>query len=282
MSAIAHYSLINFRPHVDRNEVITIGLLIRFDDEWDVRLLSDEAKVVALNPLYPQGGLTAVAVTLNTVLENIRTFSEAYDFLETLGGSPGLQKFVGQFPAATEPQYETEVAWLLSELVAPPVKPSNPRARIFAEPRLRTKLRNHFKNQQILAKNKDQINDHKVVERFPISEGKGLFAEFALKNSCMHITETVDFDVGLSSNRSKRLEAQAKTLILSAAKTHLGDTTRTYVIVAGSNRNVAKTSINLLEDYADVFALESAQDMDAYFKKIYTAANPSQSPLATQ
>lgn len=98
----------------------------------------------------------------------------------------------------------------------------------------------------------------------------------------MHITETVDFEVSLSSNRNKRMEAQAKTLILSAAKTHLGNNTKTYVIVAGSNRNVAKTSINLLEDYAEVFALESAEDMATYFHKIYTAANASQSPLLSQ
>lgn len=279
MSALAQYSLIDFRPHVDRNEIITIGLLIRFDGEWDVRLLPDESKVLALNPLYPAGGLTAVAITLNTILETTRTFSEARILLESLGGSPGLQRFIGQFPAENEHQYEMEVAWLLAEMVVPPLKEGESRARIAAEPRLKTKLRNHFRQQQILARSKDQINDHKVVEKFPIGEGKGLFAEFALKNSCMHITETVDFDVSLSSNRNKRLEAQAKTLILSAAKTHLGNATKTYVIVAGSNRTVAKPSINLLEDYAEVFALESADDMNSYFDKIYAAANASQSAL---
>lgn len=48
---------------------------------------------------------------------------------------------------------------------------------------------------------------------FLIEAGKGIIAEFALKNSCMHITAAVDFDMALSSNRNKRLEAQAKNLV---------------------------------------------------------------------
>lgn len=144
MSVLAQYSLIDYRPHVDRREVITIGLLIRFDDEWDVRLLPDESKLLALNPQYPSGGLTAIAVTLNSILENLTTFSEAKRLLESFGGSPGLQPFVGQFPAASEQQYEVEVAWLMAEMVAPPLKDGGPRTRIVAEPRLKTKLRSHF------------------------------------------------------------------------------------------------------------------------------------------
>lgn len=279
MSELAKYCVIDYRPNFERNEVVTIGLLVRFENEWDIRLLPDASKVSALNPLYPIGGITAVGITLMRLLESVDSFQAARTLLTQLGGSPGLQEFVGQFPSDSDQQYENEIAWLMSELVSPPLPAVQASMRLVSEPRLRTKLRTHFKNHHILARSKDQINEHKVVENFPIEEGKGLFAEFALKNSCMHITETVDFDVAMSSARNKRLEAQAKTLILSAAKDRLGATTKTYVIVAGSNRNVAKTSVNLLTDYAEVFALESADDMNSYFQKIYTAANSSQNFL---
>jgi hypothetical protein len=281
MSKLAQYCVIDFRPNFERKEVVSIGLLVRFENEWDIRLLPDASKVSALNPLFPIGGITAVGVTLTRMLERADSFQAARILLTQLGGSPGLQDFVGQFPSDSDQQYENEIAWLMSELVSPPLPTLSASTRLISEPRLRTKLRNHFKSQHILARSKDQINDHKVVENFPIEAGKGLIAEFALKNSCMHITETVDFDVALSSNRNKRLEAQAKTLVLSAAKDRLGPTTKTYVIVAGSNRNVAKTSINLLGDYAEVFALESADDMNSYFQRIYSAANSNQNLLSS-
>ena len=281
MGKLAQYCVIDFRPNFERKEVVSIGLLVRVDNEWDIRLLPDASKVSALNPLFPIGGITAVGVTLTRMLERADSFQAARIMLTQLGGSPGLQDFVGQFPSDSDQQYESEIAWLMSELVSPPLPTLSASTRLISEPRLRTKLRNHFKSQHILARSKDQINDHKVVENFPIEAGKGLIAEFALKNSCMHITETVDFDVALSSNRNKRLEAQAKTLVLSAAKDRLGPTTKTYVIVAGSNRNVAKTSINLLGDYAEVFALESADDMNSYFQRIYSAANSNQNILSS-
>jgi hypothetical protein len=280
MNQLAQYSVVQFRPSADREEVINIGILVRLSGKWDVRLLADASKVVTLNPLYPTEGMTAIAVTLTTLVRGQDTFASVHRLLNELGGSPGLQQFVGQFPAKDAQQYESEIAWIMSDLVEIPTPKTEGRIRFAVEQRLRTKLRNHFKNQHLLAKSKDQIHDHKVVENFPIEEGKGLFAEFALKNTCMHITETVDFDVGLSNNRNKRLEAQAKTLVLSAAKARLGPATETYVVVSGSNRHVAKTSISLLQDYADVFALESSDDMNEYFRRIHNAANSSHPPLA--
>lgn len=276
MNQLAQYSVVQLRPIADREEVINIGILIRRAGQWDVRLLPDASKVLTLNPLYPTEGMTAIAVTLTTLVRGLDTFTSAHRLLDELGGSPGLQKFIGQFPAEDSQQYESEIAWIMAELVEIPVPKSDGRVRFAVEQRLRTKLRNHFRSLHLLARSKDQIHDHKVVENFPIEEGKGLFAEFALKNTCMHITETVDFDVGLSNNRNKRLEAQAKTLILSAAKSRLGASTKTYVVVSGSNRHVAKTSISLLQDYADVFALESSDDMNEYFRRIHSAAKLNQ------
>jgi hypothetical protein len=278
MSVLAYYSVIELLPNPERLEVVNVGILVRNRNKWDIRVASSATKVQALNPLFPDGGLVAMAVTLQTLLGKFSTFDEAKHYLSRMGANPALQEFVGQFPANDMSEYESEIGWLLSELITPPTLPKDTAIKVAPEHRLRTKLRTQFKRRHLLGKIGD-INAHKIVEKFPIEETKGLFAEFALKNGGMHITETVDFDVSESSERSKRLEAQAKTLILSAAKDFLGDKTKTYVVVSGSNRKVAKPSISLLTDYAEVFALESADDMASYFNKIYAAARSSQAAL---
>nr|WP_314606834.1 DUF3037 domain-containing protein [uncultured Janthinobacterium sp.] len=280
MNSLANYSVIELLPNSERREVVNVGILVRHAGKWDIRVASDASKVQALNPMFPDGGLVSIAVTLQSLLRATQSLQEARQYLSRAGSNPRLQEFVGQFPANDPTEYEKEINWLLSELITPPTLPASAIVKVAPEHRLRTKLRTHFKRKHLLGK-QDEINAHKIVEKYPIEATKGLYAEFALKNGGMHITETVDFDVSESSERTKRLEAQAKTLILSAAKTLLGDKTKTYVVISGSNRRVAKPSISLLEDYAEVFALESATDMDSYFKKIYAAAKSSQTILAS-
>jgi hypothetical protein len=86
----------------------------------------------------------------------------------------------------------------------------------------------------------------------------------------MNITETVDFSV--QKIAPKVLEAQAKTLILSAAAKEFGANTKRYVIVSGSYLKQAMPSINLLRDQAEVFESSSSQDMTRYHDLIQTAA----------
>lgn len=279
MTEIANYCVIEIHPNPERMEVVTVGLLIRARGKWDIRVLPDLNKLLALNPFFPANGIIQMAKTLKAMLFEFDSFDDVRFFLARIGGSPGLQRFVGQFSSCDENTYNEEINWLLSELVIPPKLPNELIVPSEAHNRLRTRLRKQFKNRNLLASRDEKIDDHKIVESFPISANQGLFAEFALKNSVMHITETVDFDVSQNSKRHKVLEAQAKTLILSAAKQHLGKDTKTYVVVAGSNRSIALPSINLLSDYADVFALESSADMEIYFEKIYIAAHAPQRVL---
>lgn len=282
MSKIAKYSIIELYPNPERREVVTVGLLILFENKWDICVLPDTKKIGALNPLFPSDGMLKIHSSIEYFLDGANSMEDARSSLSRIGGSLRIQEFIGQFVALDLNQYNSEIKWLLEELVIPPRIPDDVKKLVTLstqQNRLRTRLRKQFKNRHLLASKGEKIDDHKVVEQFPIAAAQGLFAEFALKNSVMHITETVDFDVGDAGKRHKTLEAQAKTLILSAAKQHLGKSTKTYVVVAGSNRNIAKSSINLLSDYAEVFELESSSDMESYFSKIYRAANAPQGIL---
>lgn len=271
MNNLAKYSVLQARPSRDRYELVTVGLVIQAAGQWDVRILPDPSKVFALNPSFPPSGLINIQKTIAALLHGVETFDGARSRLARHGNDPGLQNFVGQFQANDEEQYENRISELMKLLVLPPEinRVAAPKAPGIS--RLRTRLRNHFKSQGLLGSGPEDIGNHKVVERFPINAEQGLFAEFALKNGAMNITETVDFDV--KQIPRKIIEAQAKSLILSAAAKEFGTDTKRYVIVSGSNLRQAIPSINLLHDQAeDVFEVSSEADMIRYTDLIQTAA----------
>jgi hypothetical protein len=271
MNNLAKYSVLQARPSRDRFELVTVGLVIQRAGEWDVRVLPDPAKIFALNPGFPAFGLVNIQKTISSILRGADSFETAKALLTRHGNDPGIQNFVGQFLANNEDQYESRVSELMKLLVLPP---DGARPSLVKKPgvsRLKTRLRNHFRSKGLLGVGPDDIGNHKVVERFPINAEQGLYAEFALKNGAMHITETVDFDV--KQIPRKIMEAQAKSLILSAAAKEFGLDTKRYVIVSGSTLRQAMPSINLLHDQAeDVFEVTSTEDMARYSDLIQAAA----------
>lgn len=132
-------------------------------------------------------------------------------------------------------------------------------------------MRDHFKAGGLWSRKHEDINNHRVVEQYPVSLENGIVADFALRNGVMHITETIDFEI--QSLIGKRVEAQAKTLVLSESLKVFGDMTKTYVVASGTSRPDAKQSVKLLGEYADVFALESPTDMRRYVEAMTSAAS---------
>jgi hypothetical protein len=272
MNDLAFYSVLQAFPSRDRHECVTVGLVIFREGKWDVRVLPDPRKLLTLNPAFPMSGLVNIQKTVLGILEGAQSFEVARARLSRYGNDPSMQPFVGQFQAVDDSQYEDRIAALMKRLVLPvePVRTAGAKAR---QSRLRTKLRNQFKHQGLFSADPRDLENHKIVGQYPIVAEQGLYAEFALKNGAMHITETIDFDVQSGSLRSKVLEAQAKTLVLSAAADHFGEDTRRYVVISGSNRKHAQPSIKLLGDQGDIFAVESREEMDRYFDLMNSAAN---------
>ena len=139
-------------------------------------------------------------------------------------------------------------------------------------PMVKTKLRRHFQTMGILAESGDMNADHRIVPNYPLSTKHGLKAEFALKNSVWHITETVDFDVASEGVRNKTFEAQAKCLVLRAAKDILGPKTKRYIVVHGGEAAHAANSVDLLSTVGTLFMTESDEDMTNYLNIIAKAA----------
>jgi len=207
----------------------------------------------------------------NLMAKGLSSLPELRHTLEGVRLGLLLHPFVGVFSFESHDEYQEQVRAVLGESVNPPSLASGNAAPITRRRNVvRRKLRDHFRARGLWSRNDEDIDNHRVVEHFPIAPAYGLIADFALKNGVMHVTETIDFEV--QSLKGKRIEAQAKTLVLTEAVKVFGPDTRRYVVAAGSSQSEVQSSIALLRENAEVFALESAEEMTRYVDRMASAA----------
>lgn len=263
-------------PDPERVDVLCIGVVARdVDGGWHVNVLPSPDKLRAVAGSVPADRLVRLAVNLRDLLSDCLGFSDAQSMLRRTRSAVQLHDFEGEFAYADDVDFGQQVQAIMREsVIAPradaPVAvraPSRP-----VRPRTRARLRQHFQTIGILARKADEISDHKVVHNYPVSLKHGLTAEFAVKNGVMHITETVDFEVADDAVRNKRFEAQAKCLVMQHARTEFGAQTRCYVVVSGGSVAHAARSVDLLSTAGQLYAVESDEDMRAYFAAIEAAA----------
>ena len=268
---VAHYSLILVNPTIDRLDAVVGGAILQSSNGWDVRVADSIQKMRAIDPSYPSSKLLQIHALATEMVRGANDFETLRSCFERSRWGILIDEFVGSFAYDDEPDYQSQVRAILRESVNPPLigvanaAPVSRRRNV-----VRRNLRNHFKADGLWSRKHDDINNHRVVEQFPISLENGIVADFALRNGVMHITETIDFE--MQSLKGKRIEAQAKTLVLSESLKVFGDMTKTYVVAAGTSRPDAKQSVKLLGDYATLFALESAEDMRSYVEIMESVA----------
>lgn len=242
---------------------------------WHVSAPGHKAKLDAFGASAP--ALARMAANLQSVLAECTSLAGARAMLGTMRSALAIHGFEGVFSYDTPAEFSRQVGAILAESVAVAA-----RDRVHAQgastvvrQRTRARLRKQFEDMGIFAKHIDEIDQHKVVHNYPVSAKHGLTAEFALKNSVMHITETVDFEVSEDSVRTKTFEAQAKCLVLRAAHDTFGNSTKCHIVVSGSSAKHAARSVDLLSTAGEVYATESAEDMRNYITHIAKAAgNP--------
>lgn len=268
---IAHYSLLLINPTIDRLDTVVCGAVFKGPQGWDVRVADSVQKMRAIDPSFPTSKLIQTHELASEVARGVSDFPALQTSFERSRWGILIDKFVGSFTFDDVSDYHRQVKAVLTESVNPPsiaqanVAPVSRRRNV-----VRRKLRDHFKAGGIWSRKHNDIDNHRVVEQFPVSLEHGVIADFALRNGVMHITETIDFE--MQSLKGKKLEAQAKTLVLSEAVRIFGYSTKTYVVAAGSSRSDVKQSVSLLGDHATVFALESSADMKSYVDAITSAA----------
>lgn len=268
---VAQYSLLLVTPTIDRLDTVVAGVVVRHPAGWDVRVAASAAKMKAIDPTFPDSRLLQTIELANAMAEGVSSLQELRVSLEGSRLGLLLHSFVGVFSYDSQEEYQAQVRAVLCESVNPPLLCSGNAAPITRRRNVvRRKLRNHFRALGLWSRNDEDIKNHRVVEHFPVAPAYGLIADFALKNGVMHITETIDFEV--QSLKGKRMEAQAKALVLTEALKVFGADTRRYVVAAGTSQGEVRASVALLRDNAEVFALESAEQMTDYVDKMASAA----------
>jgi hypothetical protein len=271
----ATYSLLTLRPDPERVDVVCVGAVVRAaDGAWHVLAPpAAETKLQALGSTNA-GRLGRMAENLRTLLGACGDFPAARALLQRAGGSLILHDFEGVFAYDSLADFNAQLESIVRESVTTPqaAAPTRVTRTRAARPHTRARLKQHFENMGILARDHGEISEHKVVRNYPVSTQHGLVAEFALSNSVMHITETVDFDVAEDSVRNKKFEAQAKCLVMRAAKDAFGPRTECYVVVSGSGADHAQRTIDLLSTAGRLFATENQDDMHEYLERIAHAA----------
>lgn len=263
------FSLVRCQPDMSRQEVVNVGVVLFTSTGSHVSIPSNQGKLLALDPNLRLDRFFERAQRLQEALTKLYEASVPLDEQIQMFSNSGALSLspVGMIDPVGQGLGEL-LDELLRELVFAPAKT---RMRHVQTSRLHTELRQVFRSAHMLGSKPGDIEKHLVVPNFPIDPEVGLFAEFALKNGQLHITETVDFR--LSSMSSKRQEAQAKTLLLVQAQEAVGQgRLKKYVVVTGASSQV-QASMNLLERHADDFIVrESDQDWRRYVDAMYAAA----------
>lgn len=273
MTTIARYSLLTMRPDPERIDVLCIGALVLTPDgAWQV-LTPGKEKLESIGHIGASRRLMAMAVNLRELLADCEKLADARAMLERMQSTLRLHEFEGVFSFDSIVDFQRQVDAISQESIIVQKHADETQIRQKpAKPRVRAKLRRHFSEMGVLAATGDMNADHKVVPNYPIEPKHGLKAEFALKNSVWHITETVDFDVAAEGVRNKIFEAQAKCLVMRAAKDIFGPKTKRYIVVHGSDADHASSSIDLLSTVGELFMTESNEDMTNYLNLIAKAA----------
>lgn len=253
--------LISYQPYSNRDERCTIGALVfDNDDKARLHLAFNLRKIRAIDPSC---NISAVRDNLRDITDSINESSITWAAFKSGFGAIRFSEAPGFFLYRDLVGYDKQVNTLLALMVEPNkvtnIKERRLNSGLFLE------LKRTFDQYGWLAKEVNEIDDHKVVAQYPISVKEQLFAEFALKNGKLHIVETIDFRAGIPS--VKRLEAQGKALVMDFAKDLNHDTVCT-AIVAASDHSEIKASLNVLNKYADrVISVNSSDDMNSFFSE---------------
>jgi hypothetical protein len=270
MERFYNYSVLRVIPDARRGESVNIGIVVFAGTGLDVRILPSLSKVAALNGQVDLAMLRQLPEALNEWTSGVVDAGAAHALLRDLGIVS--VSTLGRFETTSEGSYERAVSRLMRTLVNPVTVPRQPYGT-----RLKTALRTKFKKSKLLGDTSSAIAEHLVVEDYPIDETEGLYADFALKNSAYHITETADFRAASTPQVGLLRAASLAAIKLDKAKQSFGNSTKRYVVYA-ARRGAPSQPVNLLGDYSDhIFHMDSRQDMASYFEIIATAASRTRS-----
>ncbi len=256
------YSIIKYVPDFRRGEIINIGIIVFRDSGIDLRLINTSAKL----RMFDGASLGHELGELGEAIEELSSLEKStesrFHLINSFSNQIQLSSRAS-FSIQGTHEYEKITNRLYDDLVKPKAvrEPSTVRYS-----RLHTTLKREFKRLELLATNLNEIDEHKIVSGYPLSNSTGLVADFMLKNGKYHMSETIDFNVVDINSKFKETSLKAMTFL--EGKKVLGDATACYLVYSASNSKEKEitTHLNMASDYSDkLFNFESADDKASYF-----------------
>jgi hypothetical protein len=192
-------------------------------------------------------------------------------FQSFMKGSVECSSFAS-FKASSDRHYQQQINRLLELLITTSKKPE---VEHISKKRITTRVKDIFERSRLLG-GKNDIGNHLIVPNYEIDNRQGLVADFALQNSVMHVTQTIEFNS--TDAKSKRQQSALNALTLEQAVKIFGPGTARYIVYSITNNSMDENiekSLFMLKGYADhMVNLGSKSDVDDYIDIIRTAASP--------
>lgn len=268
MERVYDFAIVRVSPDPRRGELVNIGIVVFGPQDTDVRILASLAKVQALHGELDLAQLHALPDRVKDYVPGALSVEDRYRGLRKVGMVELSD--LGQFSVRNDADYELTVGQLMSQLVAPTLSKSEKDGR---QSKLHTQVRNIIREAKILGRTQDDINRHKIVAHYPVDADRGLYADFAGRNSKFYVTEVIDYRVGRGINSAKFNESAKAAFVLREVGSIFNDSNR-FLLYAASNEveHQVRPHLKLLEEFATDFVnFESAADRARYVQQLALA-----------
>jgi hypothetical protein len=261
MARIYNFAIVRVSPDPRRGELVNIGIVVFLPRSLDVRVLPSLSKVHALHGELNLAELYGLPDRLASYAKIKRSVADRFALIRNVGIVELSD--LGQFRAADDNEYSKIVDRLLTNLVRPTLAAPEGRETTNG---LYAQVKRAIKDAKLLGRQLDDIEKHKIVAQFPLAPAKGLYADFAGRNSVVYVTETIDFRVNRGIQGPKFNESAKATLVLREAARQFA-TSKRFLLYAASAQTESRvqTHLTMLDEFATDFVnFESAQDRGRY------------------
>jgi hypothetical protein len=261
MARIYNFAIVRVSPDPRRGELVNIGIVVFLPHNLDVRVLPSLSKVHALHGEFDLSELYGLPDRLASYAKIKRSVADRFALIRSVGMIELSE--LGQFRAGDDEEYARIVDRLLTNLVRPTLPPPDERE---ATTGLYAQVKKVIKDAKLLGRQADDIDKHKIVPRFPLAPAKGLYADFAGRNSVVYVTETIDFRVNRGIQGPKFNESAKATLVMREAA-HQYASSKRFLLYAASTKIESRVQphLTMLAEFAtDFLNFESAQDRGRY------------------
>lgn len=172
------YVTVRYTPSAIRQETVNIGIIV-LNDKLDIRLLKSASKIRILDNDSSVSDIIRFSDSLEKLTQKIEDPKLIFSMFGK--GDSGISfSGLGSFTLSNKGEYNDKVESLFKTLVIPyPAKESGRKNPT----RITTKIKERFRAIEILAENKSELSEHKVVPNFVLNEQTGMTADFLLKTA---------------------------------------------------------------------------------------------------